>query len=62
MPDDKTEKVDDLRPTAEELKRQQRKARQTGAHPMDRPADPAEHMDEDEAKGRTLRDLDKRPD
>lgn len=61
MPDEKTQKVDALRPDTDDLSAQMKKARQKqGANPMDRPADPADHMDEDEANGRTLRDLEKR--
>ena len=50
-----------LRPDVDELDKAQDKAEQDGkANPHDRPADPADHMDEDEAHGRTMRDLDKR--
>ena len=52
---------DKLRPDVEDLHKAQDKADKDGkANPHDRPADPADHMDEDEANGRTIRDLDER--
>ena len=51
-----------LRPDVDDLDKQRERAEKNkGENPNDRPADPADHMDEDEARGRTVRDLDKRP-
>lgn len=65
--EDKDTDAEDLRPDKDDLARQHKRADDKGktnpkgkANPNDRPADPSEHMDEDEAKGRTMRDLDKR--
>lgn len=61
MQDENAKNPDRLRPTKADLERARERAkRKEGANPMDRPADPADHMDEDEAQGRTIRDLDKR--
>lgn len=50
------------RPSKEELLARMKKAQAAGAKPgQDRPSDPADDMDVDEARGKPMRDLDQRP-